>query len=54
MGKNIGYGYVRNAAGVSDDFLRSGSYELVAATQRTPARVELAPLYDAAMARIKA
>ena len=53
-GKNIGYGYVRNAEGVGDDFLRTGSYELVVATQRTPARIELAPLYDAAMARIKA
>src|SRR5690606_15062155 len=28
VGKGIGYGYVRNAAGVTDDFLRTGSYEL--------------------------
>ena len=46
LGKNIGYGYVRNADGVSDDFLLSGDYELVVATERTPARIHIEPLYD--------
>jgi 4-methylaminobutanoate oxidase (formaldehyde-forming) len=46
VGQNIGYGYVRAADGVSDDFLASGSYELVVAMQRTPARIHLQPLYD--------
>ncbi len=44
VGKNIGYGYVRNADGVSDDFLTSGDYELVVAKERTPARIHLEPL----------
>ena len=54
LGKNIGYGYVRNADGVSDDFLTSGDYELVVAMERTPARIHLGPLYDPGMAKIKA
>lgn len=51
--KNIGYGYVRNADGVSDDFLASGSYELVVAMEKVPARIHLEPLYDPAGDRIK-
>ena len=54
LGKNIGYGYVRNADGVSDDFLASGDYELVVAMERTPAKIHLEPLYDPSMSRIKA
>ncbi|MDQ6437600.1 FAD-dependent oxidoreductase [Mesorhizobium sp. LHD-90] len=46
IGKNIGYGYVRNADGVDDDFLGSGDYELVVAMEKTPARIHLEPLYD--------
>ncbi|PYB71905.1 GcvT family protein [Rhizobium wuzhouense] len=54
IGKNVGYGYVRNAEGVSDDFLRSGTYELVVAADRTPAEIAFGPLVDPAMARVKA
>ncbi|RWM21282.1 MAG: FAD-dependent oxidoreductase [Mesorhizobium sp.] len=54
VGKNIGYGYVRNADGVSDDFLTSGDYELVVAMGRTPAKIHLEPLYDPAGERIRA
>ena len=54
IGKPIGMGYVRNPAGVDDDFVLSGSYELEVAGERVPARVHLAPLYDAKMERIKA
>ena len=43
IGKNIGYGYVRNADGVSDEFLLSGEYELVVAMDRTPAKIWLEP-----------
>ena len=46
VGKGIGYGYVRNAAGVSDGYLLSGSYELEVASERVPAELHLAPLYD--------
>jgi 4-methylaminobutanoate oxidase (formaldehyde-forming) len=33
--KNIGFGYVRNAKGVDDAMLASGSYELQVATERS-------------------
>jgi len=51
--KNIGYGYVRRAEGVATDWLTSGRYELEVASEREPAEIHLAPLYDPAMARIK-
>ncbi|MBL8583778.1 MAG: FAD-dependent oxidoreductase [Rhizobiaceae bacterium] len=54
IGKNIGYGYVRNADGVSDTFLRSGRYELVVANEPTPATLHMEPLYDPKGARVKA
>jgi sarcosine dehydrogenase len=54
IGKNIGYGYVRNAAGVGDDFLKSGGYELVVATERVPATIHLEPLFDPTAAKVKA
>ena len=54
VGKSIGYGYVRNEGGVSDDFLASGDYELVVANERFPARIVLAPLYDPENLKVKA
>jgi len=54
LGRPIGYGYVRNPAGVTADYLASGNYELDVASVRVPARLSLQPLYDPAMARIKA
>ncbi len=53
-GKSIGYGYVRNADGVSDEFLVSGDYELVVAMARTKAAIHLEPLYDPRAERVKA
>ena len=50
----IGYGYVRRAEGVDEGYLRAGSYELVVANERVPARIELGPLYDPQNARVKA
>ncbi|NGO66417.1 FAD-dependent oxidoreductase [Rhizobium daejeonense] len=54
LGKAIGYGYVRNAGGVSDDYLTSGSYELVVAMEKVPAEIHLGPMFDPGMERIKA
>jgi len=54
LGKNIGYGYVRNPDGVSDDYLSSGSYELVVAAEKTPATIHFGPMVDPAMDKIKA
>ncbi len=51
--KNIGYGYVRNTAGVTRDFVMTGAYELEVATERVPCEVFLEPLYDPKMARVK-
>ncbi|TWT10183.1 FAD-dependent oxidoreductase [Reyranella sp. CPCC 100927] len=53
LGTPIGYGYVRNAGGVSDDFLASGDYELVVAMERTPVRIHLEPLYDPAGKKVR-
>ena len=53
VGKPIGYGYVRNAAGVTADYVRSGSYELVVAKDVVKAKVHLEALYDLANARVK-
>lgn len=52
--KSIGYGYVRNKAGVDRAFVESGKYELEVATERVPCKVHMAPLYDPDMRRVKA
>ena len=49
----IGMGYVRNPEGISDDWLKAGKYELVVATERLPATIHLAPIYDASNERVK-
>lgn len=54
LGKNVGYGYVRNADGVSDDYLTSGTYELVVAAEKTPATLHFGPMFDPTMDKIKA
>ncbi len=54
VGRNIGYGYVRDPAGVSDDYLGSGRYELEVATRRVPCELHLVPLYDPDQRRVRA
>lgn len=54
VGKNIGFGYVRHAEGVTEDYLTSGTYELEVATQRIPCEIHTEPLYDPTMSRVKA
>jgi 4-methylaminobutanoate oxidase (formaldehyde-forming) len=54
VGTNIGFGYVRDEAGLEPEDMLESRYELEVATQRVPARIHLAPLYDPKMARIKA
>jgi len=53
VGKPIGYGYVRVGQGVTNDYLRAGSYELVVANEKIPAQIHLGPLYDPKMEKIK-
>ena len=50
---NIGLGYVRNQAGVDRDYLESGSYELEIAGERHPCDLQLQPLYDPKMQKMK-
>jgi 4-methylaminobutanoate oxidase (formaldehyde-forming) len=53
IGMGIGYGYARNPHAVTDDWLAEGTYELVVATERTPARIALRPFYDPENLRVK-
>jgi 4-methylaminobutanoate oxidase (formaldehyde-forming) len=53
VGQPIGYGYVRNATGISDDYLHAGRYELVVATRRVPARLHTRPLHDPDNLRVR-
>ena len=52
VGQSIGYGYVRHE-GVSEEWLRQGTYTLVIAGDETPAELSLAPLHDPTGARIR-
>ena len=54
IGKSIGYGYVRNAVGITEEFLQDGDYELVIALDRVPAKIGLKPFLDPANTRVKA
>ncbi|NGQ92737.1 FAD-dependent oxidoreductase [Rhodobacter sp. HX-7-19] len=54
LGQSIGYGYVRNPDGVTEDWLTAGRYELVVAGDTLPATLALGPLVDPTGARIKA
>ncbi|MCB1473891.1 MAG: FAD-dependent oxidoreductase [Rhodobiaceae bacterium] len=53
IGRSVGYGYVRNADGVDDDFLLSGDYELVVANEPVPAKIGLEPFFDPDNSRVK-
>ena len=54
VGRNIGFGYVRNADGVSDDWLAAGRYELVVADEVFAAELAPKPLFDPEGLRIRA
>ena len=53
LGKPIGYGYVRAAGGVAEDWMKTGRYELEVASERVPCKIHVAALYDPLNARIK-
>ena len=53
LGKSIGYGYVRRADGVSEDFLAAGRYALVVANEVLAAEISLAPFYDPENLRVR-
>ena len=53
LGRAIALGYVVHAAGVSDEFVDSGQYEIEIGHQRYAARAALKPMYDPTNARIR-
>lgn len=53
INRSIGYGYVRNADGVTADWVLAGNYQLEVATERVAAEVSLQSLYDPINARVK-
>lgn len=52
--KSIGYGYVRDAGGISDDWMTSGRYDLVIAGDTVGATLFTEPLHDPMGGRIRA
>ncbi|MGA9823857.1 MAG: glycine cleavage T C-terminal barrel domain-containing protein, partial [Methylocystis sp.] len=54
VGKPLGYGYVRNPAGVDRAFVLGGNYELDVAGERVRASASLAPFFDPSGARFRA
>ena len=54
LGASVGYGYVRNPEGVTDDWLTTGGYALVVATDVLPATISLKPFIDPEGRRIRA
>jgi sarcosine dehydrogenase len=46
-------GFVRSKQVIDRDFILSGTYELEVASQRVPCQVQLSPLYDPKMLKVK-
>lgn len=53
LGHSIGMGYVRADQVVDKAYVLDGAYELEVATERVPAQITLAPLFDPKMERVK-
>ncbi len=53
LGAAVGLGEVEHEAGVSADFIKSGSYEIEVAGVRYPAKVSLRPMYDPKGQRVR-
>jgi 4-methylaminobutanoate oxidase (formaldehyde-forming) len=54
LGKPIGYGYVRDSDGVTDDYLAQASYELIVATEPKRCRVVMGAPFDPEGVRMRA
>lgn len=46
IGAPLGFGYVRNAEGVSNEYLTLGNYEIVIASETKKAKLHVQPFYD--------
>ncbi|MEM6677291.1 MAG: FAD-dependent oxidoreductase [Pseudomonadota bacterium] len=53
VGRSIGLGYIRSDTAIDAAYVLAGDYELEVATERRPAQISLAPLYDPEMTKIK-
>mgnify|MGYP003383687228 CR=1 FL=1 len=53
VGRSLGLAYVKNEAGVSADWLASGTWEVELAWKKYTAKVQFAPFYDPKGERIK-
>ena len=53
LGGAVGLGQVENEAGVTVDFVKSGSFEIEVAGVRYPARTSLRPMYDPQNKRVR-
>ena len=54
VGASLGYGYLRRAEGVTDDWLTGGTFALVVATEVLPATLSLKPFIDETGQKIRA
>ena len=54
VAKPIGFGYVRDVAGVTEDYLRDGNYQLVVANEIVKCNIHLEAVYDPKNERVKA
>jgi heterotetrameric sarcosine oxidase gamma subunit len=53
LGAAVALGYLESPDGVSDDYVKSGRYEIQIDRRRVPARVSLTPLYDPKSLRVR-
>lgn len=53
LGAAVGMGYVNCPEGVSEEFIRSGAFELDVAGRRLSARASLTPMYDPGSQRVR-
>jgi glycine cleavage system aminomethyltransferase T len=53
LGGAVGLGSIENEGGVSVDFVKSGSYEILVAGVRHPAKASLRPMYDPKGTRVR-
>jgi glycine cleavage system aminomethyltransferase T len=54
LGAAVALGYVAHDVGCSDEFVRTGRYEIQLAAAKVAARASLAPLYDPKSLRVRA
>jgi len=53
LGASVGLGYIENEEGVSADYVKSGTYEIMVAGVRYSAKASLRPMYDPKGERVR-